>query len=628
LIIRHKYQQAWLAGRAVPESLDKVTISAPENLRSIGFPDLILEKAGPEHQETLMNCHDFQTQKPKNWTELSHLVDWSFEFIKSLKNNRSSLSTLELLRGANEYPISLARFHVEESIKVVQSAVTFESGLDFRHPDTHGSNYAVNNILIEDSTCLHDIVRQAFACLYSRCVVRLVVKTNSYYSAIITAYLVDLMHSSGASKSEVSCVAFDRRESIGNEKFAKSLSPNKQSKLSTIATVFKQTDTFAAAQGIIESYFRDQYPNLIILVEESAYDRFVQDWQRYYSHAMHIGTRLDERTTVVDSFNEKVHIDLAAIDIKASHKMHGHVINVLRFRTLSELTNLLGNLRKVPYLSIWNDDVLLSREFCLRLNLCGEFWINHAPKSLTYVKFTEDMLNYYYDTVAEDMTYIYNSVYASFADEAETLRKTQATFLKKDGPLRTSLVLQAFISIITKCKSLRNGSTVQESVAKLKRFQRANLLRMSTAEDNNSRVETHSKPVGLAILMVREDNSIKNKPALLEFIFNNLLLGNAVLLSCPPNTLGARFAMDNDHVIPFKMVHDSLPDISRLSLDASIEQSELSISKKQCPKNTYAIEILPEMSSEQFETIAVALGTRRKSIWYPDVEQSNYWTNE
>lgn len=575
-----------------------------------------------------MNCHDFHTQKPKSWCELSHLVEWSFEFIKAIKNNRSSLSTLELLRGANEYPISLARFHVEESINVVQSAVTFEAGLDIQHPDTRGSNYAVNNILVEDSTCLQDIVRQTFACLYSKCVVRLVVKTNSYYPAIITAFIVDLMHSSGANPSEVNCVAFDRRESIGNERFAKPLSPNKQSKLSTIATVFKQTDTFAAAQGIIESYFRDQYPNLIVLVEESVYERFIQDWQRFYSHAMHIGSRLDERTTVVDSFNEKVQVDLAAIDLKASHKMTGNVISVLKFRTLNELTNLLGNLRKVPYLSIWNDDVLLAREFCLRLNLCSEFWINHVPKSLTYHKFTEDLLNYYYDTVAEDMTYIYNSVYAQFSEEAETLRKTQATFMKKDGRLRLGLVLQSFISVITKCKSLRNGSSVGESVARLKRFQLANLLRMSAIEGTGSRFETHYKPVGLAILMVREDGSIKNKPALLELIFKNLLLGNAVLLACPPNTLGARFALDNDHILPFKMVHESLPDISRLSLDATLEQNELSVSKKQCPKNTYAIEILPEMGSEQYEALTLALGSRRKSVWYPDIEQSNYWTNE
>lgn len=617
-----------MAHRDIPDVEDKVSIGAPENLRSIGFPDLILEKAGPQHQETVMSCLDLQTQKPKNWTELNHLVEWSFEFIKAMKTNRSSLATLDLLRGANEYPISLARFNVEESINVVQSALTFEAGLDLHHPDTRGSNYAVSNILIEDSICLQDIIRQTFACLYTKCSVRLIVKTNCYYSAIITAYVVDLMRSAGATTSEISCVAFDRRESIGNERFAKPLSPNKQSKLSTIATVFKQTDTFAAAQGIIESYFRDQYPNLMILVEESVYDRFIHDWQRYYSHAMHIGSRLDERTTVVDTFNEKVQIDLAAIDIKASHKMSGNVINVLKFRTLNELTSLLSSLRKVPYLSIWNDDVLLSREFCLRLNFCSEFWINHVPKSLTYRKFPEDMLNYYNETVAEDMTYIYNSVMAQFVEEAETLRKTQATFAKKDSRLKTSIILQAFISVVTKCKSLRNGSSVNESVARLKRFQRANLLRMNLPDETGSRVETHYKPVGMAIFMVREDSSIKNKPALVELIFKNLLLGNAVLLACPPNTLGAKFGFDNDHVIPFKMVHESLPDISRLSLDASIEQSELSMSKKQCPKNTFAIEILPEMASEQFEAITIALGTRRKSVWYPEVDQSNYWANE
>lgn len=621
-------EQAWLAGRKAPNSEDKATISAPDNLRSLGFADLTLEKAGNQHQETIVNCHDFGTQKSKCWTELSHLVSWSVEFIEVLKNNKCSLTTLELLRGANEFPISVAIHRVMESIGVVQSAANIETSLDVQHPDTRGLNYAVNNIMVEDSTALQDIVRQTFACLYSRCVVRLVVKTSCFYSALVTAYLVDLMHAAGAKHDEVECVAFERRESIGNERFSKPISPGKLSKLSIIATVFKQTDTFAAAQGIIECYFRDLYPNLVILVEEAAYERFVQDWQRYYSHAMHIGSRLDARTTVVDAFNAKVQIDLAAIDIKASHKMSGFAINVLKFRTLNELLGLLSSLRKVPYMTVWNDDVLLAREFCLRLNLCNEFWLNHVPKSVAGRKFPEDVLNYYYDSVLEDMTYIYNSVYAQFPDETEALRKIQASFLKKDSFLRTSLVIQAYVSCITKHKSLRNGSTVGESIVKLKRFQRGSMIRASHPEESGSRWETICKPVGMAMLLVREESALKNKPVLLELIFKNLLLGNAVLLVCPANTLGAKFAIDNDHVIPFRMMHDALPDLSRLSLDASIEQSEVSMSKKSCPRNTFAIEFLPEFTSESCETITMALGCRRKTLLYPDVEQSDYWSNE
>lgn len=589
---------------------------------------MTLEKASAQHQETIINCHDFATQKPKVWTELSHLISWSLEFIETLKNNKCSLTTLELLRGANEYPISVAIYHVDESINIVQSAANFEANLDIQHPDTRGLNYAVNNILVEDSTTLQDIMRQVFACLYARCVVRLVVKTNCFYSALVTAYLVDLMHASGAKHDEVDCVAFERRDSIGNERFSKSILANKLSKLSTIATIFKQTDTFAAAQGIIDSYFRDMFPNLIILVEESAYERFVQDWQRYYSHAMHIGSRLDARTTVVDAFNSKVQIDLAAIDIKASHKMSGYAINVLKFRTMTELLTLLSNLRKVPYMSIWNDDILLSREFCLRLNLCNEFWINHVPKSVAGRKYFEDMHIYYYETVIDDMTFIYNSVFAQFPDETESLRKTHNAFLKKESFLRTSLVLQAYVSCITKHKSLKNGSTIGESVARLKKFQRGNLVRSSYPDENGSRWETIYRPVGMAILLVREESSLKNKPVLLEFVFKNLLLGNSVLLVCPHNTLGAKFAVDNDHVIPFKMVHDTLPDISRLSLDASIEQSDSSMTKKSCPKNTFAIEMLPEFTSETCEAITMALGCRRKTLLYPDIEQSNYWSNE
>lgn len=621
--------KAWLATRTIPEDLttDFTTVSAPDGLRSIGFADLSLEKVGP-HQDEVTYSHDSNTLKPLPWTELSHLVTWSTEFLQVLKNNKSSLAALELIRGYNEYPISVARFHVDEAINVVSSAINFEIGLDIQHPDTRAQNYAVDNILIEESTSLHDIIRQVFTCLYSKCLVRLVVRSNHFYSAALTSYLVDLMHQSGASPAEINCLAFDRRDSLGNEKFTKCIASNKTSKLSVIAVVFKQTDTFAAAQGIIESYFRELYPNLIVLVEESVYERFIKDWQRYYSHAVQIGSRLDNRTTVVDTFNSKVKIDLAAIDLKQSHKLAGNVINVLKFRVIAELMSLLGNLRKVPYMTVWNEDILLSREFCLRVNQCNEFWINHVPKSLAGRKFPEDILKYYGKTVAEDMTNIYNSVCSQFFDETEQLRKMQTAFAKKDGRLRSTLIIQAFTSMVTKSKSLRNGASISESVARLKRFHQSCTYRVSNLEPGDSRIEVIYKPVGLAILFVRDESSLKTKSVLVEFIFKNLLLGNAVLLACPVNTLGVKFTFDNDHVIPFKMVHESLPDISRLSLDNSIEASDTSVTKNKCPNNTYAVEIMPEMNSETCEAITIALGSRRKSVWYPDAEQVNYWSNE
>lgn len=618
--------KAWLAGRQGPDpEIEKATITAPDGLRSIGFADLTLEKVGPHHLDGVV--YSQENEKPKNWTELSHLVEWSKEFLNVLENNKQTLAALELIRGLNEYPISLARYHVEEAIDVVKTALEFEVGLDLQHPDTRAQNYALDNVLIEDSAGLHDIVKRVFTCLFSKCLVRLVVKTSNFHSAALSAYLVDLMYRSGASTSEVGCIAFDRRESLGSERFSKCVASSKYSKLSIVAAVFKQTDTFAAAQGIIESYFREQSRNLIILVEESAYDRFVKDWQRYYSHAIHIGSRLDNRTTVVDTFNEKVQVELAAIDMKASHKMTGNVINVLKFRTLNEFLTLLGSLRKIPYMTVWNDDIILCREFCLRINQCQEFWINHVPKGLSGRHFPEDLLNFYSETVAPDMTNIYNSVYTEFLDEAEHLRKVQSVFLKKDDRLRTFLIIQAYIAAITKSKSLRNGGTIGESVARLKRFQQGSLQK-SSVQEGSSRIEYISKPVGMAIMLVREDSVIKSKSVLLEFIFKNLLIGNAVLLVCPTGTLGAKFVLDNSHVIPFKMVHESVPDISRLSLDSSPAGPDTSFSKKQCPKNTYALEILPEMNSESCETITVALGIRSKSIWYPSVDQLNYWSNE
>lgn len=617
--------KAWLAGRRGPvNENEKTTISAPDGLRSIGFADLTLEKFGPQHMDGIV--YSLENEKPKNWTELNHLAEWSREFMKVLKNNKQTLSTLELVRGMSDYPISVATYHVEEAIEVLKSAIKFEVGLDIQHPDTRAQNYAIDSILIEDSAGPHDIIRRVFSCLFSKCLTRLVVKSNNFYSAALTAYLVDLMHQSGASTSEVDCIAFDRRESLGSERFSKCIASSKCSKLSVVATVFKQTDTFAAAQGIIESYFREQYQNLIVLVEESAYDRFIKDWQRYYSHAIHIGSRLDYKTTVVDTFNSKVQIELAAIDMKASHKMTGYAINVLKFRTLNEFLSLLGSLRKIPYMTVWNDDILLSREFCLRVNQCQEFWLNHVPKALSGQHFPEDILNLYAETVAPDMVNIYNSIYTEFPNEIEQLRKLQATFLKKENDVCTTLVIQAYITVLTKIKSLKNGGTIGEFVARLKRFQQGALYKSSI--QGNSRIETLSKPVGLAIFLVREDSVIKSKATLVELVFKNLLIGNAVLLICPVNTLGAKFAIDNDHVIPFKMVHESVPDISRLSLDSSPETSDISTTKSKCPKNTFAVEILPEMNSETCETMTIALGLRHKSIWYSSVNQANYWSNE
>jgi len=617
--------QGWLAARKAPESEDRVVIGAPDNLRSIGFPDIILPKLNQEHLETVVSAIDYSSQKPKQFIELKHLIGWSNEFVHSLENNQDGLATLELLRGVNEIPISLARFRVKECVKVVSSAASFDVNLVVQHPDSRGTTYAITNILIEDYVCLHDIVRQIFACLYSKSLVRLVVKSNSFYSAAVVTYLMDLMHSSGATPSEISCYAFEKREAIGNERFQKPYPPNKLSKLSVVAVVFKETDTFAAAQGILESFFRDQYSNLIVLVEELSYERFIQDWQRYYSFALMIGPRLDERTSVVESVNAKVKIDLSAIDIKMAHKMAGTVINVLKFRGSSDLLSLLSSFRKIPVMSIWNNDILLARELCLRINQCSEFWINHKPLSLAGRKLSEDILGFYCDTVAEDMVFIYNSVYSQFAEEAEQLRKLSLAFGKKNESVRKMLIFSSFVSIIETCKTLRVGSSVAESVARLKRFESAYLHRISMPGDGESLIETFYKPTGLAILHVREEGNLKNKAALLEMVFKNLIVGNAVLLACPAGIFGAKFAFNNDHVVPFKMVHETLPDISRLSLEASIEISETSMCKKTCPKNTYAIEILPDMNEDYCETITVALGTRRKSIWIPDSEEANYW---
>lgn len=616
-----------MVSRPNSEVEDSVTISAPEGLRSLGFADLTLEKYTIQHQDIIVYCHDTDTTKSKNWTELVHLVSWSENFLEAMEANKSTMAVLELLKGSNEYPISKAKFLIEEAKDIVSSAINFETGLDIRHPDTRGQVYAVTNILVDDSNGIHDIIRQVFMCLFSKSMVRLIVKSSQYFSSIVVALIVDLMYQSGATSSEVKCLTFDKRDSLGSEmKFVKTIASSKSSKLSVISVVFKQTDTFAAAQGIIESYFREQYPNLIVMVEESAYERFVRDWQRYFSHAVHIGSRLDGRTTIVDTFNSKVQINLEAIDIKQSHKMTGYVINVLKFKTLSELSTLLGNLRKVPTMSLWNDDILLLREFCLRINQCQEFWLNHVPASLAGCRFPFDSMALYADIVAPDMTDTYNSVASEFYEELELVRKLQSQFMKKYLRLRTMLVLQAYISVLTKNKSFRNGLSVEESVARLKRFQMGSLHRMSAANARDSRIEIIGKPVGLAIVLIRSELSQKSKVVLADFIFKNLILGNGVFVVYPSGSMDSKFTSENDHIIPLRVVRDVVPDISRLSLDASIDTQESCSNRKQCPKNTYAVELSSEMTTDECDAITTSLGIRYRTIWYSDVESAKYWS--
>lgn len=598
-------------------------------MRALGFADISLEKFGQNHQDSIIFSHDLTSDKPRSWTQLANLVSWSEVFLDNLTANRSTIAILELMKGSNEFPISKATFNVDEARNIITSATNFEASLGLCHPDTKGDHFAIANTLIDDSVGIHEIMRQVFSHLFMRSAIRLIVKSNLYYSCSLVAFLVDLMHQSGASPSEVKCLALERRDSVGSEmRFIKCISSNKNSKLSVISAVFKQTDTFAAAHGIIEAYFREQYPNLIVLVEEAAYERFVRDWQRYYSHAVQIGSRLDARTTIVDSFNSKVQIDLNAIDIKQSHKMSGYAINILKFRTLTELTSLLANLRRVPIVSLWNDDVLLLREFCLRINVSHEFWLNHIPNSCASRRFPHDLMDLYAESVAPDMTDLYNSVAVDYGHDIDSIRKLHTQFMKKDYRLRTTLVIHAFSQVLSKSRSLRNGLSLEDSVTRLRRFHQGCMHRMSSGEAGESRVETIAKPIGLAIIVVREELATKSKAILVEFVFKNLLIGNGVLLVSPNSNMEAKLSFENDHVVPFKQVCDSLPDMSRLSLDASIETQESSPGKKQCPKNTFVVEMQPDMSSDTCEAITLALGVKYKCIYYPDADSTNYWSNE
>lgn len=646
------------------ENVEYCEIKPSENVAEFGFSSLKLEKFELIHNDGIIYLGEYESNgKSKDWATITHLVEWSTEFINKLRSNRQQLAALELLKGnTGDVPFTVANYYVSEAISIIESAVCFDFGVPMIHPDTKFGTRAIENILVEDTNSIQEILRQVFMCLFSECSVRLVVKSNQFCTSVLSTYLVELMHSCGATNNEIRVLANKRRESSDSFRLSKTIQSNRLSSMSVVAIVFAKTDTFAAAQGILDAYFREMYPNLIVFVEEAAYANFVRDWQRYYSHALVIGPRLDPKTMVTEALNGKLRIDLTAIDVRAAHKIAGNVINMIRFRNLAELISLLSNLRKIPFMSLWHDDSLLLRDLCIDINSCTHFWLRHLPCAPAGRRFGNDIIDNYGDWLSQTNVNIYNSLNFKFNEEIENLRKLQTSFMRKDIRLRHKLVLGAYISVISKCKSLRNGNSVTNSVTKLRRFveQVHNLNDLSPGD---SRIESLAKPVGLALLHVVANNSSSGAPPghgnnlvvgdevdkdkagsatmrlkyqLTDFVFKNLLLGNAVLVCCPSNTFGARFNVENDHIIPFKMVSDSsgLPDISRLSLDASINLNEAcksvgACAKKQCPKNTYAVEVSLNCpnNGDYLEAMLMSLGTRRRFIWYPDAIQTDYWTD-
>lgn len=603
---------------------DPISIRVTESLKSFGVVDLTVNKFEQTQQDRIVYSLDSETTKPKEWTELSHLNKWICKFMELFKSSRKEIVALELIRMNKEHPLTLATYHVDEAISIIKTAASFKIPLDVVHPDTMGHNYAADNVLVEDAHSVVDIIREILIRLYSRCVVRLVVKIGYFYSSALSAFIVDLMHQAGATTAEIQVYAHDRRESICSERLTTMMTPNKLCKQSVFAVAFAATDLFAAVSGIIEGYFREQYPNLVVLVEEGAYSKFIKYWQHYYSHTLNIGSRLDDKVTVVDTFNEKVTIDLSAIDIRQSYKMTGNVINILRFRTLDECLSLINHLRKIPLMSVWNDDVLLTREFCSRINQCEQFWVNNMPKYHHAGRLPEILYRHHYDILADDMAVLYDKIYTQYQDNIEALQKMRLNFIKKDISLRNRLIFSAYLNTLNKYKSFKNGSTDNDIIARQQNFM--NIFQTIREDGKGNRcVEEITSPIGMIIIHVAEEiTTVKQKVLLLELIIKNLLLGNAVLVHCPPSTLAVKFSLENDHIIPFQMIIDETLDItlSNLTLDSSLS------GRKKCPPNTSVVKFDTSFTSEMMGGKIRALCCKKKLLWLSTTDRFDYWSSK
>lgn len=628
--------RAWLSSRQVPNDnighyQANVVVRPSGAAAALALPDLHLTRYA-RHSPTA----DHQTvHRP----HLGQLVKWLNEFVCQLREHRDQLHTLEQI--ANGFRSQLAEFHVQEAIGLVASSLCLDVALDVRldRAECAPARPGEHSIL--------DTLRLVLVRLFVRAPVSLVLDQAHYPGCLLAAYLVDLMHKSGAPRHHVGLFVQESGARATGEP-----TPTGQAVFVCLANA----DVHQVPAVILETYLREPAcPNAIVLVEESAYGSFVDAWRHNFSRALQAS----------DLQLLEIAVDLNSIDVGVARRTQGRCINVVRFRSLDELHKLTGSLRRVAHVQLWTSDHLVARELCLgaanRLGPCQEFWLNHLPACLAGARFPDQLLAFYADTLrGPPMDECYSGALHEHGAQINRLRRQQVAFARHSNSARARLVLGAYVRLVAKLKSLKpTGVSAAEAVARLRRFQWA-ASGLAPELAGGSRVETAWRPTGLAILLLASKACVKSRSVVAEFVFKNLLVGNAVLLVCPPDLLGPRFPADLLAAgrLPFGLVHAGAPQAGAGawpplasapggspaapspgqtagqleqegssawgSADSGLDITGGSVELRRrvrCPKSVYALELRQaddELTSERVETLVTALGCRRRSLWYPD----------
>lgn len=685
--------RTWLSNRGANETFDLLVCDSKYNLN---MPDLYLE----EYNKDMMARPNMSKM-----AKLDQLMECLGEFARQLREHRQELETLEQI--SNGFQRQLAKFHVQEALNLMSSCLCLDEFVDIKL-NRQDCVYLRGK---SQWTC-DEIICQVLLRLFSLSSVDLIADTDLYGNCLLVAYLVDLMHMSGLPKDQVRLYAREGtssgRQSVGEPTRLSHLSP--PATPDTIVNTTQQTTTTTtnsqvvyiclanvvsiqvASSCILDSYLRDlnNNQNAIVLIEESIYNLFVEFWRQNYSKLLKENDDLKLLS---------ISVDLNSIDIGVARKCQGSCINMIKFRSLDELNKLISSLRKISYVQLWTRDDSLARELCMSrgnnnnnrfsssMRRCPEFWLNHLPATLSGRKFPHTLLDHCRDTLRGDqMNEHYSDLSYQFGHQIEQLKRQQLVFVRKYSHLkRGHLIMDSYLKLISKFKSMKQmGISVEDAYAKMKRFhQQVSRCYYDWPTDETSAhesiIEHNLKPTGLAILSLRgKNNVVKSKSVIIEFVYKNLLIGNAVLVVLTENLLGLRFPANllSARKLPFELIDlskslspqldeslygpvgQSTPTLqvagqshvsftstacnstssSRLSScwsdtpDSGVNTSLQPIDESprprkplKCPSGVYVIqfgEFREELTSELVDLFVVSLGCRRRSLWLPG-EPSN-----
>ncbi|KAI1289221.1 hypothetical protein HDE_08722 [Halotydeus destructor] len=129
------------------------------------------------------------------------------------------------------------------------------------------------------------------------------------------------------------------------------------------AVIFEACDLHSAVQRTIESIPLVPGSNWTLFVEQSIHGKFVAKFREQWSRLAVSGG--------------DVRINYEAIDVeKLLDQLNIPLVNVVQFRTNSELLSLSNHFPSFNAMSIWTSNITLGLELCKKMTSCFYFWLN------------------------------------------------------------------------------------------------------------------------------------------------------------------------------------------------------------------------------------------------------------